>query len=235
MDTEIVKIAHLKGADNWAPWKFQIRVILNAAGAWKVVNGDETKLAAAAPAAGTSTAALEIHEGKLAAWEKADRTGQKVIGTTVGPQTLLHIINCESAAEMWNKLKSVYEQKSEVSTHMLQQQWYSATMGPKDSISSYIAKLEDIAHKLDVMGEKVSDNMIMTKILMTLPQGYAHFVSVWESTALAERTLANLTCRFTIEEMRHGIGENAEGSALAANREETRQKQKSRKRFTKAG
>ncbi|KMQ94008.1 copia protein [Lasius niger] len=137
------------------------------------------------------------------------------VGRTTSPQALLHIINCESATEMWNKLKSVYEQKSEASIHMLQQMWYSAKMSRKDNIASHVAKLEDIAHKLEVIGDKVSDNMIITKLLMTLPHSYNHFVSAWESAAQTERTLANLTSMLTIEEMRHSAAENPKGSALA--------------------
>ena len=32
---------------------------------------------------------------------------------------LLHIINCESAKDMWKKLESVYEQKSDTSVHAI--------------------------------------------------------------------------------------------------------------------
>lgn len=163
---ELVKIAHLKGAKNWASWKFQVpsSILLNASGAWSVVNS-ETIRPVAVP--NSDTMAMTTYEREAAAWLKSDRIGQKTIGTSVGPQALLHIINCETAAEMWNKLKSVYEQKSKVNIHMLQQMWYSAKMSPTDIVASYIAKLKDIAHKLEVMGEKVFDNMIITKILMT--------------------------------------------------------------------
>lgn len=165
MENELVKIAHLKGAENWASWKFQVRILLNASGAWSVVNGEIIRPVAVPNA---DTMAMTTYEREVAAWLKSDRIGQKIIGTSVDPQALLHIINCETAAEMWNKLKSVYEQKSEVNIHMLQQMWYSAKMSPTDTVTLYIAKLKDIAHKLEVMGEKVSDNMIITKILMTL-------------------------------------------------------------------
>lgn len=167
MTSEIVKIEHLKGVENWASWKLQIRVILNASDVWSVVNGDATR-PVAVPS--TDATAVQEHQKSMTDWIKADSIGQKVIGTSVGPQALLHIINCESAAEMWTKLKSIYEQKSETSIHMLQQMWYSATMDSTDSIASHIAKLEDIAHKLELLGEKVSDNMIITKILMTATQ-----------------------------------------------------------------
>lgn len=74
-------------------------------------------------------------------------------------------------------ITSIYEQKSDASIHMLQQDWYNATKKSSDDIATYIAKLEDIAHRLKLMGETISDSMIITKILMTLLAGYKHFVS----------------------------------------------------------
>lgn len=62
---------------------------------------------------------------------------------------------------------------------MLQQNWYNATKKSSDDIATHIAKLEmpNIAHRLKLMGETIADSMIITKILMTLPIGYRHFVS----------------------------------------------------------
>ncbi|XP_014298259.1 uncharacterized protein LOC106693745 [Microplitis demolitor] len=54
------------------------------------------------------------------------------------------------------------------------------------------------------MGETVSDNQIMMKILLTLPPTDRHFVTAWESTAQAERTLTNMVARLTMEETRLG-------------------------------
>lgn len=48
----------------------------------------------------------------------------------------------------------------------------------------------------------VSDSMIITKILLTLPSNLNHFASAWESLSEEQRTLANLTSRLTIEEAR---------------------------------
>ena len=64
---------------------------------------------------------------------------------------------------------------------MLQQNWYNATKKSTDNIATHIAKLEDIAHRLKLMSEEISDSMIITKVLMTLPASYHHFVSAWES------------------------------------------------------
>ncbi|XP_076299899.1 uncharacterized protein LOC143218553 [Lasioglossum baleicum] len=60
------------------------------------------------------------------------------------------------------------------------------------------------------------DTMIMTKILLTLPSSYDHFVSAWESTPAAERTKTNLIARLTIEEFRLNQREGDSGNALTS-------------------
>lgn len=149
-------------------------------------------------------------------WNKADAAAQKVIVTTVGEQPTLHIINCMNAAEMWQKLTSIYEQKSDANIHVLQQDWYNATKKSSDDIATHIAKLEDIAHRLKLLGETIADSMIITKILMTLPLGYKHFVNAWESAPAGERTLENLKARFITEESRHTMREDQNGNALSS-------------------
>lgn len=117
---------------------------------------------------------------------------------------------------MWQKLSDVYEQRSDSSIHMLQQRWYGAMVEGNDNIATYIAKLEDLAHRLNLLGEQIPESMIITKILMTLPTSYRHFVSAWESSPTAERTLVNLTSRLMIEESRTATHELNEARAFAA-------------------
>ncbi|KAL6419235.1 hypothetical protein ACFW04_011504 [Cataglyphis niger] len=86
-----------------------------------------------------------------------------------------------------------------------------------DDIATHIAKLEDIAHRLKLMGETIADFMVITKILMTLPTGYRNFVSAWESAPAGERTLENLKARLIItEESRHTVGKDKNGNALSS-------------------
>lgn len=59
----------------------------------------------------------------------------------------------------------------------------------------------------------------MSRILLTLPKIYAHFHSVWESTAADGRTLEKLTARLMTEESRFSTpstSSHGESSAMAA-------------------
>jgi len=52
---------------------------------------------------------------------------------------------------------------------------------PTDKISAYISKLEKLANDLKLAGENITDKMLITKILMTLPDSYQNFYSAWDS------------------------------------------------------
>ena len=103
---------------------------------------------------------------------------------------------------MWEKLHGVYKNKTETSVHMLQQKWFKYNKDPSDDLSTHISKLQDLCFKLKAFGEELSDSMLMTKIIMTLPEQYNHFVSAWESTEAAQRTIDNLMVRLVMEESR---------------------------------
>lgn len=199
-----------------------IRVLLNAQDLFEVVSGECKKPTLAKVAGETDEAANDRLASALTAWKKLDGKAQKIIVTALGPQPMLYIMRFDNAHDMWAKLVSVYEQKSETSVHLLQQKFFSAIMEPGDGISEHISKLEDIAQQLKDFGEAIPDSMLVSKILMTLPVEFRHFHSAWESTAVADRTLTNLTTRLMIEECRNGVSNQAENigesSAMASKR-----------------
>lgn len=188
---EEFKISKLEGSEGWTLWKFQVRVVLRAGGLWNIANGTAKK---------PNTSGRELQE-----WLSADAKAQRILVISMGEEPMLHIMNCDTAAEMWTFLESVYEQKSETSIHLLQQQFFQYVKSPEDSIAVHISKLQKMAKQLEDLGDKISENMLITKILMTLPGEYNHFFASWEATAREERTLKNLTSRLSMEETRLGI------------------------------
>lgn len=89
----------------------------------------------------------------------------------------MHIVNCKNACGMWSKLHSVFEQKSKTGIHLLQQKFFTFEKNPADDIASFISKVEEIVQQLADLGERISDSMIVTRILMALPSCYNHFHS----------------------------------------------------------
>lgn len=212
METESIKIDKLQGESQWSTWRFQVKITLIAAEVYEIVTGVE------AEPAGESNA---NYAAELKAWKKLDAKAQRIIGTSVGNSQITHIKNCKCAKDMWDKLHSVFEKKNETSLLLLHQKFFTFAKEHDENIVSYISRLEDLVQRLSDLGEVVSDAMIITKIIMSLPPEYNSFSSAWESAAKAERTLDNLRARLMVEEDRmtsRGATETTE--ALMAKRKQ---------------
>lgn len=70
-----------------------------------------------------------------------------------------------------------------------------------------------MATRLNAQDTKINDDMIISKLLATLPTEYIHF-AIWESTAKTDRILENLTARLVAEEIRN-IENQLEKKAVA--------------------
>lgn len=212
---ELSRSIKLKGSENWSSWKFLIKIKLRSLKALSIIEGDNPK-----PVSPTGVDAdLTNFRTQLGEWEKLEGMAQSAIVCALSEQVQCLIRTCETAKSMWDKLESVYGHKSETSTHLLSQQWYQLKKEDNETISTYVSKVQDLAHRMSELGDKVSDPMVMTKILLTLPDDYDHFCTAWESTAAAERTLINLVSRLVMEETRKDVRQaGGEGDALAARR-----------------
>ncbi|KAI5634819.1 gag-polypeptide of LTR copia-type domain-containing protein [Phthorimaea operculella] len=186
-------VIKLEGERNWSVWKFQITVTLNplkGAELFSVVDGSLEKP--------DDTAEKKT---ETAAWIKKDIKAQSVIVSRLSEEAMIHVLTCETAADMWAKLHSVFEAKSATSTLMLQQKFLQSKYEGGE-LSVYLAKVQEMACKLKQAGETVSDKFIMTKVLMALPDEYSHFVTAWESVDTDKQNFNDMVARLLVEEER---------------------------------
>lgn len=198
-------IEKLVGQINWSEWKFQVRISLCAAECYDVASGTFVK-----PESSDAN-----YTTILESYTKKEMKAQKIIGLSLTREPMMHVMNCNSSKDMWDKLCSIYEQKSKCSIHFLQQKFYNFAKDPDDSMASHFSKLDEIVQQLKDMKETISNSMLITKILMTLPPCFNHFHSAWESTPEAERTLENLRTRLMVEENRLFVQEKDIGTSEA--------------------
>ncbi|XP_050435187.1 uncharacterized protein LOC126842301, partial [Adelges cooleyi] len=122
--------------------------------------------------------AQKRYKEDLLYWQRADSKCQKLIVTSVDNGPMQYLINC----------KTSYVKDS------------------ADDMSTHITKLQNLQNQLSLMGQPVTESMLMTKILMTLPSEYKHFYSAWDSMQLESKNLNELTSRLLIEESRMNQG-----------------------------
>lgn len=197
-----VNVIKLEGARNWNIWKFQTTVQLRGNGWLNIVEGKQVK--------------PEV-TSEIPAWEAKDAKAQTLLVTRMSEEAMLHIITCTSSAEMWRKLHSVYEQKTETSVHIIQQRFFQYKFERGIDMSVFLSKIQEIQNQLKQMGEEISDKFVITKVLMSLPDEYKHFVSAWESAPDDKQTFDNLVARLLIEEERvKGKNEEAQQASPSA-------------------
>lgn len=98
---DFVKVDKLQKPEDWNTWKFDIRILLQAADLMDIVTG---KIKAPVQVDGQSNA---DHETALTVFNKNDFKAQKVIVTALGKQPKMHVMNCSTSKQMWDKLSKV--------------------------------------------------------------------------------------------------------------------------------
>lgn len=198
----------LENAGNWHTWKFQVKVILKAVNAYDLVEG--------------LSKCPENDDTKLATWKRLDAKAQAVIVSRLGSTAMLHVQNCETAKEIWDKLNTVYEQKSDVSLHILQQRFVEEKYNGSENVLTLIAKIEAIVTQVRQAKGEIAENMIVTKIISSLGENFRHFVSAWDSVPIEKRTMSELTARLIIEEQRNKMYQESGSSSSTAFKTDTK-------------
>lgn len=151
---------------------------------------------------------------KPADWVSRDNKAKLVITTALDMKILQTVINCSTAREIWTRLSTVHEQKSEANRYFVQSKFFEYKMAPEDNMAAHISKVESLARQLENFGEKVSDEAIITKMLCTLPSEYNHLISSWDSTSDDKKTIDNLVARLLkAETMQISQQESSSGSS----------------------
>jgi len=180
---------------NFQAWKFQMKAIFIANGLTSVVNGTKTR-----------------PENNTTEWDKSNAKAMVIISSTMESSQLEYLLTCETATDMWTRLTTLHEQKSESNKLFLMTKFHDYKMAPNDSVAQHIAKVENMARQLKDVGEKVTDITIMAKILGSLPAKFSAFVTAWDSVEANNQTFESLTQRLIKEESRMSVIDETSGA-----------------------
>lgn len=111
----------------------------------------------------------------------------------------LKTINCRTTKEIWMRLEMDYENKSGDEIQSLYQDLYGYKIHSLKDISIGISHLESLRARLDLCGERISDQALMSAIMSALPTSLDYFRPIWRATTNEDKTLKNLTSRLIAE------------------------------------
>ena len=188
-----LKIKKLHGKDNWLQWRFVIRTLSEEDDDMvSVCEGTFTR-----PVVGSNN-----HDTVLKKILKADKAARKLIVTTMERRPLDLLLCCMTASEMWKKLNTVYDMKSDENLSMVQKQFSCSKWEESESVAHNLSKIDQLATKMKSLNSDFPESMLVTRILSILPRKFNHFHSTWDSVEDNRRNLENLTTRLMAEELR---------------------------------
>ncbi|GFY10328.1 retrovirus-related Pol polyprotein from transposon TNT 1-94 [Trichonephila clavipes] len=212
-------IEKLVGAANWSKWRRQIQLLLRHHDVHDVVCGDRKCPSLPADA---SSEAVAAHVKAQKAFIKDDSVAQLILVGNMDDSNVELTSICDTANCVWEKLLSVYEQSSRQRLDRLMEKFFHNDKESEDDIVSRIAKLQRNFSELNdelrrVAKTTLTDLLLMSRIMSTLPSEYLEFKSVWESVPIEERSVNKLTERLRLIEMRLP-SKSANSTALVATR-----------------
>jgi hypothetical protein len=215
-------IEKLKGSTNWTKWKKQVELLLRHGEVLDIVTRNR-KLPDEPRAAATAEECSK-YEKELKRFMKDDALAQLILVGNMDDANVELTSTCDSAANTWDKLLSVYEQSSGQRLDRLMESFFAVAEKEADEdIATHIAKLQRNFTELNDELKRVAktilpDLLLMSRILSTLPPEYFEFKSVWESVAIEERTVNKLTERLRLIEMRLPPKQSTSSSAFVASK-----------------
>ena len=169
--------------DKFPVWKYHMEICFADKDVMRIIDGTVPK-----PPDGASDA-------EKTAWYKADTQARRMISSSVSFQVLENLVNCSTAACMWATLCAFYQQKSKEKIYMHQNNFFEYKMRAGDSFNTHINKVLSMGNLLKDLGHPVHEEMLITKIMCSLPPCYNSIVTTWNNVPALEQTVANLKVR----------------------------------------
>ncbi|KAL5698161.1 hypothetical protein ACHQM5_029234 [Ranunculus cassubicifolius] len=130
----------------------------------------------------------EMSVADLAKWKehikkdaKALQLIQEGVTTTIFPR----IINAKTSKEAWDILEKEFRGSKQIKTVKLQslrREFENLKMKESEVLKDYFTRFLDVVNQMKTYGELISDQRVVEKILISLPERYDSIVSVIEQT-----------------------------------------------------
>ena len=115
-------------------------------------------------------------------------------------------MHCDSAKELWDKLKKVYEGDTKVNNaklHIFRCQFESLKMEESEDVATYFLRIDEVVNTMRGLGEIVENAIIVQQVLRSLPVIFDPKISALEEkTYIATLLMDELQGILTTYEMR---------------------------------
>ena len=119
-------------------------------------------------------------------------------------------MGCNTAKEVWDKLKNIYEGDPKVKQVKLQRhraEFENLKMNENEDIATYFLTVDEVVNVIKGLGEELDESLVVQKLLRSLLLKYDVKISAIEETRdLTKMKMDELHGSIIAYEMRTGIG-----------------------------
>lgn len=164
-------IEKLKGRENYETWKFAVRAYFLLDDLWCCIEKP----------VGTNETENTAIEAKIL---KNDSKAFSKLVLLIEPINFVHIDSATTAKELWNKLKTVFEDNGLSTRVGLLRALTSTKLVDCASVNEFVTTIITTAHKLRNIGMMISDDWLGTIMLAGLPSEYEPMIMGIESSGM---------------------------------------------------
>ncbi|CAH0730247.1 unnamed protein product, partial [Brenthis ino] len=177
-----IKIEPLNGTEGYQLWKYEINIYFKANNLSQVIEGVKS----------STDENFQIKDAKA----------QRAILMSINKKYKPPLMSCNTAKEMYTKLCKMFDGEESRRASELLQEFFTFKTSRKHNISQLLCEIENLTFRLKGLGQNITNEMLISKILSCLPSEYENFITAWDSTEDSKKTLENLTNRLLSEENR---------------------------------
>nr|CAN73998.1 hypothetical protein VITISV_043372 [Vitis vinifera] len=196
-------------------WAVKMRFYLRSQGLWNVVmsEADPPPLGA-----NPTVAQMKAYEEEKLKKDKAITC----LHSGLADHIFTKIMNLETPKLVWDKLQGEFEGSERVKTVRLltlKREFELMKMKDDESVKDYSGRLMDVVNQIQLLGEAFTDQKVVEKIMVSVPQKFeAKISAIEESCDLQTLIIVELTSKLHAQEQRVLMrGDKATEGAFQAN------------------
>ena len=110
-------------------------------------------------------------------WMQKDVDARTYLYSTIKIEQQGSLHGCSTAFQMWTRIQTEYAQVMADNEHLITAKFFAYKYVPGHSVMAHVAAIQQMAAHLKDLNAPISDVQVMSKILLTLPPSYRHFLS----------------------------------------------------------
>ena len=173
-------------------WAVKMRFYLRSQGLWNVVMSEVDPLPLGA---NPTVAQMKVHEEEKLKKDKVITC----LHSGLADHLFTKIMDLETPKQVWDKLQGEFEGSDKVKTVrllILKREFELMKMKDNESVKDYSSRLMDVVNQMRLLGEAFTDQKVVEKIMVSVPQKFeAKISAIEESCDLQSLTIAELTSK----------------------------------------